>query len=77
MPTWIKLNYYVFCPQIVIVRFVSQNEQQIYSIYWIIFMNEMESAYCEVRTESINKTDYISSLIGQNSAGFFAFTRFS
>jgi hypothetical protein len=36
-----------------------------YSINWLVFITEMKSVYCAVRTESLNKADCASSLNGQ------------
>jgi hypothetical protein len=48
--------------------FVGISEQtaiiSLYSINRLVFITEVESVYSAVRTESIYKTDYISSLMG-------------
>jgi hypothetical protein len=48
--------------------FVRISEQiaiiSLYSINWLIFIIEVESVYSAVRTESLYKTDYISSSKG-------------
>jgi hypothetical protein len=46
----------VFSTHLRIVNFVP------YSIYWSVFITDMESVYCAVRYGSSNKTDYVSSL---------------
>jgi len=72
-PTWITSDNSAFCPQIVVVRFVAQNEQQTYNINCALFINEMQSVYCEVRTGFISKTDYVLSLIGKKFRRIFRF----
>ena len=36
----------------------------LYIIKWLIFITVVESVYCAVRTDSLYKTDYVSSLKG-------------
>lgn len=50
---------YVFSTHLRTVNFVP------YSIYWSVFITDMESVYCEVRNGSSDKTDYVSSLNGR------------
>ena len=49
----------------------SQNTQRLFPCKtladWFFFIIEMKSVYCAVRTGSLNKTAYVSSLKGQNS----------
>jgi len=46
--------------------FVRLSEQtaviSLYNTNWLVFITEAESVYCAVRTESLNKTDTVSSL---------------
>jgi hypothetical protein len=37
----------------------------LYIINWLVFITEVESVYCTVRTESLYKTDYFSSVKGE------------
>jgi hypothetical protein len=36
----------------------------LHSINWLVLITETESVYSAVRTESLSKTDYVSSLKG-------------
>ena len=37
----------------------------LYVINWLVFITVVESVYCAVRTDSLYKADYVSSLKGQ------------
>jgi len=37
-----------------------------YNINWLVFITEMKSVYCAVRTGALNKTVYASSLKGSS-----------
>jgi hypothetical protein len=58
---------FTFC-HAVCVRFVYISEQRVtfvlYSINWLVFIIEMKSAYCAVRTGSLNKAVCASALKG-------------
>ena len=49
------------------VFYLSENKQRLvphYSINWLVFITEMKSVYCAVRTGSLNKAVCASSLKG-------------
>ena len=57
--TWYKLCFEYF------VRVSEQTATfALYIINWSVFITVMESVYCAVRTDSLYKADYISSLKG-------------
>jgi hypothetical protein len=64
----LTFSSFTFCPQSALACFVCISEQTatfgLYNINRTVFIKEAESVYCAVRTESLNKTDYFSSLKG-------------
>jgi hypothetical protein len=56
----------MFFPHSVFMCFVWISEQtaiiSLYSINWLVFITEVESAYCAVRAESLYKNEHVSSL---------------
>ena len=50
--------HWVFCTKIRTATFA------LYSINWLVFIAVVESVYCTVRIDSLNKADYVSSLKG-------------
>ena len=43
--------------------FVRISEQTAtFALYWLVFITVVESVYCAVRTDSLDKADYVSSL---------------
>jgi hypothetical protein len=58
--TSLKLNNSTFCPHSAFMCFVWVWEQtaiiSLYSINWLVFINETESVYCAVRTGSVRIT---------------------
>ena len=58
-PTWRSLCVECF------VRISEQTATfALYSINWLVFITAVESVYCAVRTDSLYKADYVSSLKG-------------
>jgi hypothetical protein len=61
----IKKNLY-FDNQMCFCVFVRISEQTVilalFKFNWLVFVTESETVYCAVRTGSLNKADYISSL---------------
>jgi len=61
-----------FCPHSVFVCFVCISEQKViislYSINWLVFINETERVYCAVRTGSLNNTQVILIIRGDATA---------
>jgi hypothetical protein len=57
-----------FCPHSVFMCFVWISEKIaiifLYSINWMVFIADMESVCCAVRTGSLNKNDYVSLIKG-------------
>jgi hypothetical protein len=55
----LTFNNSVFCPHIAFMCFVFIREQTVtcatYSINSLVFITEMKSVYCEVRTRPVNK----------------------
>jgi hypothetical protein len=66
----VKLTNYTFCPHSVFMCFVWISEQtaiiSLYSINWLVFITEMESVYCAVRTGSL----YTTSLTFNSSTSY-------
>jgi hypothetical protein len=62
----LTFNNSTFCPHTVFMCFVWIWEQtaiiSLYSINWLVFITEMECVYRAVRTGSLYKTHYVSSL---------------
>ena len=56
------------CCSLCVECFVRISEQTatfaLYSIDWLVFITVVESVYCAVRTDSLYKADYVSSLKG-------------
>ena len=61
--TSLTFNNSTLCPHSVFMCFVWISEQtaiiSLYSINWLVFITEMESVYCAVRTESLNTIQVI------------------
>ena len=54
---------WVFCTDI-----RTDSDFALYTINWLVFITVVESVYCAVRTDSLYKADYVSSLKGQLSS---------
>jgi hypothetical protein len=68
VPPGLTFTNSAFCPHSVFMCFVWISEKTaiifLYSINWLVFIIQTECVYWAVRANSLNKTDYISSLKG-------------
>jgi len=62
VPLVLTFRNSVFCPQNAFMCFAWISEQianiSLYSINWLVFINEEESVYCAVRTGSLNQIEF-------------------